>query len=112
NSARPTPVFSINGYDRMPSSCTASRMADGCLRSLYARRHGARIDGAQLIAAMASLRGECAGTAAGAERIAQEDLGDGAIDVRRAFLRRLARHPPDRGAGPDQAVLRRIDQVD
>src|SRR3546814_1010061 len=50
--------------------------------------------------------------AAGAERVAQEDPGDRAIDLHRPLLRILARDPADRRAGPHQPVLRRVDQVD
>src|SRR3546814_9741964 len=56
--------------------------------------------------------GKGADATAGAERVAQEDLGDRAIDLHRPLLRILARDPADRGARPHQAVLRRVDQVD
>src|SRR3546814_3545708 len=68
--------------------------------------------GAQLIAMRPSSFGKGADATAGAERVAQEDLGDRAIDLHRPLLRILARDPADRGARPHQAVLRRVDQVD
>ncbi len=38
NSARPTPLVSINGYSSTPASCAESRIADGSRRAIQNTR--------------------------------------------------------------------------